>query len=376
MKTIVFVLNNIDHAGGTQRVLVNVANRLCRYPAVRVQVVYFTGQNRCSFPLDDAVERVKLECSNRKRWFWTPIRWTSTGFSLRRYLRSLVGPVDVLPIWVDYGAVTAMFCAGLDIRTFACDHMSYPNVGSLPWRILRRFFYRRLTGVVSLTEEDIPNYQRIAKEVVWIPNFLTETPARRAPLRGARMLAIGHCVPRKGFDRLLHGMAKLRQNRSDWSLRIISGGGDSIIDEKYLGHLLDLMRAYRLEDHVEFVPETDAIEAEYLAADLYVMGSHAEGLPMVLLEAKAMGLPIVAYDCATGPRTIVRDGVDGFVVDDARSFALRIEELLSDDERRRAFGIAAQEDFVARFTPDSVVPRWERLLELTPAQSSSPAPAA
>ena len=116
------------------------------------------------------------------------------------------------------------------------------------------------------------------------------------------------------------------------------------------------------------MPETDAIEAEYLAADIYVMGSLAEGLPMVLLEAKAAGLPIVAFDCPTGPRTIVRDGIDGYVVNNARDFALRLDELLNDPERRKVFGKAATEDFHARFTPENVMPRWEALLELSPVR--------
>ena len=215
MKTIVFVINNIDHAGGTQRVCVNVANSLCGYSGVRVQIAYFVGSDRCSFPLDDRVERVKLKCSIKKRKFWAPIRWITTGFAMRRYLRTVEGPVCVLPLWIDYSVLTAIFCAGSQRRTFACDHMSFPNAGSLPWRLLRRLSYRRLTGVISLTKEDVPNYEQVAKRVEWIPNFLTETPTRQAPLQGSRMMAIGHCVPRKGFDRLLHGVAKLRQNRHD-----------------------------------------------------------------------------------------------------------------------------------------------------------------
>ena len=68
------------------------------------------------------------------------------------------------------------------------------------------------------------------------------------------------------------------------------------------------------------------------------MTSRREGFPMVLLEAMSVGLPVIAYDCPTGPRDIITDGVDGYIVadGDTESLAASLAELMdAEDERRR-----------------------------------------
>ena len=99
---------------------------------------------------------------------------------------------------------------------------------------------------------------------------------------------------------------------------------------------------------------------------------------MVLLEAMGIGLPVVAYDCPTGPREVISDGVDGYVVRDGDSDALaaRMIELMDDADARRRLGAAGVAK-AARYDVDHIAERWETLFgELTaakPAQASSAA---
>ena len=88
---------------------------------------------------------------------------------------------------------------------------------------------------------------------------------------------------------------------------------------------------------------------------------------MVLLEAMGVGLPVVSVDCETGPRDIIREGVDGHVVpeEDTAALAAAIGGLIADTDRRRAFGAAALET-AARYDAAQIAARWEqRIAELS-----------
>jgi glycosyltransferase involved in cell wall biosynthesis len=92
------------------------------------------------------------------------------------------------------------------------------------------------------------------------------------------------------------------------------------------------------------------------------MSSRKEGFPMVLLEAMSAGLPVVSFDCPTGPRDIIREGVDGYVVPDGDGDALAhaLSRLMDDADMRRAFGAAAVEG-AARYVLGTIAHRWEEL---------------
>lgn len=97
------------------------------------------------------------------------------------------------------------------------------------------------------------------------------------------------------------------------------------------------------------------------------MTSDFEGFGLVLVEAESMGLPLVSYACPCGPRDIIRDGQDGFLVErgDMKTFAARLRQLIEDEELRRRMGQAAKVNS-QRFSLDNVMKQWEALFaELT-----------
>ena len=102
----------------------------------------------------------------------------------------------------------------------------------------------------------------------------------------------------------------------------------------------------------------------YADSSIYVMTSHFEGLPMVLLEAQATGLPIVSYACPSGPRDIVTDGKDGYLITpyDQDAFKERLIQLMENASLRQAMGQEAVQS-AERFTTEAVMRQWETLFQ-------------
>jgi glycosyltransferase involved in cell wall biosynthesis len=219
--------------------------------------------------------------------------------------------------------------------------------------------YPRLDLVSTLTEGDAEDYRKLLRgktRVECMPNGVADTAGLRAALDAKVVVAAGRITPQKGFDRLLPAWAKVVRDHPDWELKIFGDGVSTTALRKQIGEL-------GIGDSAHLMGFTPRLNEELAQASLYVMSSRREGFPMVLLEAMGVGLPVVSFDCPTGPRDIVREGVDGHVVPDGDGDALAaaMSELMGDAERRRAFGAAAVEG-AARYDLAAIVARWERLL--------------
>ncbi len=224
---------------------------------------------------------------------------------------------------------------------------------------MRRAF-PRLDLLTALTEGDAAAYREMlgaAPRVECIPNGVPAAGAPHSPLDAKVVVAAGRVTPQKGFDRLLKAWTRVAPRHPDWELRIF-GDGRSLESLR--------RRAVRLgiSDSAHLMGFTPRLADELAAASIYVMSSRREGFPMVLLEAMGAGLPVVSFDCPTGPRDIVREGVDGHVVPDGdvQALADALSGLMADPARRRAYGAAAVEG-AARFDIAKIAARWEALFE-------------
>lgn len=174
-------------------------------------------------------------------------------------------------------------------------------------------------------------------------------PAR--PLIGA----VGRLSPEKGFDHLLAAAAMLRASRSPAQL-VIVGGGDEEPRLRAMIERLELGPDLRLAGF-----QADP-RPYYEALDVFALSSLREGLPNVLLEAMAFGVPCVATRIAGIPR-LIEDGVSGQLVrpGDTAALAAGLTELLNDDEMRQRLGVAGRRVVEERY---NFARRMERLAAL------------
>ena len=168
------------------------------------------------------------------------------------------------------------------------------------------------------------------------------------------VIAVGRLHKVKGFDRLLKIWAKTVKEHKDWRLYLVGDG-----EEKQ--NLIDIAEESGISDSVVF---TGALSHENVLdimkkASVYVMTSHSEGFPFVLIEAMSCGLPIVAFDVRVGPRAIINDNKNGLLVTDGDldAFNNALCKLIEDSELRLDYSKKALER-ADDFTEEKIVQKW------------------
>ena len=240
-------------------------------------------------------------------------------------------------------------------RAICCDHNHF-GARSRFWQALRALLYPRVAAVVSLTQADLPRFASLNANTRVIANASMFTAAEPALPAAPIVLAVGRHQAQKGFDLLLRAWVDVVAAMPAARLRIVGVGP--------LGaELAALAAELGVAASVEWLPPTPGIEAIYRESAVFVLSSRYEGMPLALLEAQALGVPAVAFDCPTGPRDIVADDT-GVVVPagDCAALAGAVVALLGDPERRARMGRAAIARSRSLFSRERQVASWAALI--------------
>ena len=206
---------------------------------------------------------------------------------------------------------------------------------------------------VVLTEEDKGYWGNLPNMVV-IPNGVER--AKPSPLTAHTVIAVGRYSSQKALHRLITAWS-LIEDKGDWKLKLV-GDGECRDD------LFALVNEYGMVDTVELTGVQKDMEAVYNNASILALSSRYEGLPMVLLEAQAHGVPAVSFACQCGPRDVIEDGVSGRLVPegDVEGLARALDELMHDPAAIRRMGAAA---YAAspRWEPETIMQQWDRLFK-------------
>ncbi|WP_113700384.1 glycosyltransferase, partial [Nonomuraea lactucae] len=239
------------------------------------------------------------------------------------------------------------------LRTIGQYHGSYAHARDC-WHLGSiRKHYPSLDQAVFLSEDDAWKFSEHAllPNASSVPNPLAAWPDATAELETPRVLGVGRLEGVKRFDRLITAFARSGAPRP-WELHLIGEGSE-----------LERLRAHAagegVADRVVIKGRVPAarMPGEYLAASIVAVTSEHEGLPIVLLEAAAHGVPAVAFDVSGGVRSAAPVLVPPGDVD---AFARELARLAGSPEERRRLGAAARAGAEA-FRLDRVLDEWESL---------------
>lgn len=374
MPKVMLVCERLDLSGGVERFVCETAAWLSTQGFSAVVGSVDTPRDRIPYALPDAVG---VACGAPlpaaappagrlgRAWALARRQWR-VGRRLAALIREQRPDVVVLN-GLTTAASTLLADRALAARSICCDHNHF-GARSRPWQWLRRRLYPRVAAVVSLTAADRPRFAALNPRTEVIANASSlwaeaPAPAVAAPLDAVpRVLAVGRHVAQKGLDLLLEAWAVVHAARPTARLRIV---GDGPLQDD----LQARARALGVAASVDWVAPTAAVVDEYRAAAVFVLPSRYEGMPLALLEAQALGLPAVAFDCPTGPRDILAADTGLLVAaGDCAALAAALLQLLDDPARRAAMGAAAIARSRRLFSPEGHREAWRRLVADTAAR--------
>lgn len=342
----------MSRKGGTERMTALLANALCSDHTVWVVSLRLDGET-VFFPLEPNVRHMTLNPAAGKLGMLSQISELH-HFIRRNHINCIVN-VDV---GMGFYGVLAAWGTGAKVITW--EHGNYfNNWGSRAFPYLRRFAARHSDAMVVLTQQDWKNYEshisRCAPVYV-IPNpasphsFTYRTDSRT-------ILSAGLLLPIKGYDRVVELAKRLLPSRPGWRWVICGEGPER-------ENLERAIEAAGLTGRVLLPGTVRDMDRQYQDAALFVMTSHMEGLPMVLLEAKSWGLPLVSFDIETGPRDIISDGVNGCLVrpDDLDEMTEKLAALMDSETLRRQYSAQSHVGMEA-FAWEQILEAWQALLE-------------
>lgn len=354
---VLLISSNIANSGGTERIGIGLANELIKSGASSVTIISLFGSNKPFFTVDKRIRIITLFKKEVSLFVLFPI--------LILKLRKIFKKYPEKSIILNIGALLCPFTiaanVGLSHSNVVWEHF---NV-SLIFKSTKERFARFIAcafgdAIVTLTAKDKEMYKEnftCKAKLYHIPNFLTFDIKTDAKIKKGKIaLAVGRLTEQKGFDRLLKIWSNLPSCLSDWELKIVGDGEDG-------DKLRALINEYNLIN-VHLIATTSTIEYYYQEASLYLMTSRWEGLPMVLIEAQSYSLPIISYDCLTGPRDIVCNGRNGYLIKDGQEdeFVRMLAQTMQDNNLRNVFSREAQKDS-GRFSKAKLIGSWFELFK-------------
>jgi glycosyltransferase involved in cell wall biosynthesis len=315
-KRLAFFLPGL-YGGGAERIMLNLAKGISErgYP---VDLILARAEGPYLAEIPVSVRLIDLKAA----------RVLSSAPALIRYLRQERPAALLSALHANVVSLLSWRVAGVPFRVVVSEHntLSYVVSGTpdLRWQIFPQFarlFYPWAGGIVAVSNgvaEDLAKTAKIRRDriqTIYNPIVTPDLQEKsQAPLDhpwfGAGeppvLLAVGRLTAQKAFDLLIQAFAKVRKTHS--TRLLILGEGEERPALEALVKQLGLEKDVSLPG---FAPNPYAYMAR---AALFVLSSKWEGLPTVIVEAMSFGTPIVATDCPSGPREILRDGQYGQLV--------------------------------------------------------------
>lgn len=381
-RNVFIVANNLEEVGGLQRVAHNLAQELSR----RGHRVVLVGLNHHADQVtyvNDPLYETFIVSETREPKALPKTSWLRRlAPKRRRYearrIRAHRGAVDRLSALFRSVPDGIVICTQIHVMAWVAEadtrhlrvigqsHEQYE--ASRGWTAASRGITRRYAGIMRhyadidlfqlLTEVDARKFEKDGlNNVAVMHNPLSFYPPEPAALTAKRVVTVGRYDRQKDQRALVAAFALVVDKHPDWSLELWGTG--TLRDA-----LAEQIESLGLSDNVRLMGPTDDVQSVLLASSVFALSSDFEGLPVVLCEAMACGVPCVSVDCGPGIAEIIRDEEDGLVVavGDIEALAAGIMRLIEDEPLRREMGRRAREN-IRRFSVEEITRQWDAVFD-------------
>lgn len=311
MPKIAFHLNCLEQ-GGAERVVTNLAHQFYQEGYEVLIATEWIGENE--FQIDPGIRRVHVGLSEADEKKHRVLQVLTRITNLRKFVKE--EKPDVLIAFAQKANYRALMATVgikvpviISIRTDPVGHYD-----SLADKIQIPLLFPGAAGCVFQTQgqrEFFPEYTQRKSRIILNPINPKYIGVPKPEKRTKTVVQSGRLVDFKNQLMLIRAFVKVHEKHPDYDLKIY--GGDSFDGTKEL--LEALIAEKQAGEYVTLMGASDSLEKDLVDAAAYAFSSDWEGLPNALLEAMALGLPIVATDCPCGgPKTVMQDGVNGLLI--------------------------------------------------------------
>ena len=358
MLNICFLSGDMSRTGGTERVLSIIANELSKQKnKFNIHILSITNENNTSyFNLENEIKNDRIFKSkdvNFKKQYFQVVK------GIRHYIKE--NNIDIL---IDVEVIASLFSIPATrftkTKLISWEHFNFYEDNGSHLRIYARKLAARFSNcIITLTEHDKQNYLNnldIKGKVEYIYNPIEEVDDMECNIKSKQIISVGRLTYQKGFDMLCDVAKVVLKDNKGWKWLILGDGEDK-------DKLRSKIKEYGLENKLILKGNVSNVEEYYKNSSLYVMTSRFEGLPMTLLEAKTYKLPIVSFNCLTGPSEIVKNNVNGYLInpENVEAMSNKLNILMNDENKLKEFSNNAQID-IEKFKLKPIIERWEKVL--------------
>ncbi|MCL4677395.1 MAG: glycosyltransferase family 4 protein [Alphaproteobacteria bacterium] len=356
---ILFAIKTLNHShGGAERVLTDISGALAGRGHDVTILTFDPPGERSFYPLSEKVRRLDLAIGNVERP--SQVLEILTRIKAMRKAVKSENPEIVVAFMHSTFIPASVGLLGCGIPLIASEHIvpDHYRTRLMEYALFlaASFFIKKITVV---TENVLKTYHPLLRRKMEVmPNPIRLPSGNKAATsREKLILNVGRLDPQKDQETLIRAFARLAPHFPQWNLRIVGEGNLRI-------HLENLVMELNLKDRIALPGLSQNIDGEYERAEIFVMSSLYESFGLATAEAMAHGLPVIGYTNCPGTNEIIKDGINGFLIDPkdrVSSLEAALIALIKNEKIRRKLGEGGRES-LRTYTLENVTTLWENLL--------------
>lgn len=357
MKNIAFINFDITLFGGVEKVTEILANQLSKY--YNVHIISLSKANEKTPYAFNSNVKVSYIFSSKMR-----IRnlLLKSKKKIKRILKENKIETCIL-MGSDVGFMVNIFVP-LKVKKIFCDHGALINqLDDKTVTFYRKIAYKNSNITVTLTEKSKFDYIKLfnanPEKIISIYNPIDDSQNYKYDynFNSNSLITVGRLSHEKGFDLLIDVAKELKKINKNWKWDIWGSGEE-------FANIKNKINENQLNDFVFLKGYSDSAIKLYHHYAMYVLTSYREGLPLVLLEAKINKLPIVSFDINTGPREIITNNINGYLIKayDTTEMAQKINILLTNKTLRKEFSNNSYIG-IEKFELNQIINKWKSVID-------------
>lgn len=363
-KKIIFSIVSMDK-GGAERVVSILSNELCKNNDITIVTMV---DEKVAYDLDKRIHYIclaenKLKSRNKILKKLCSLINIFIRFRKMKKILKNVNPDVIIAFLPEASFFTAL--ANSKKNKLIISDRNDPNMeyNNIIYKILMRLTYKKADGFVFQTPhakeffDKYINFNKTKYDIIVNPINLDFLNHNYKLCNSKIIINVGRLNKQKNQELLIRSFKNIAEELPDYKLEIYGEG-------PLHSYLNDLINNLNMENRITLMGVSNNIVEKLLNSELFVLSSDYEGIPNALLEAMALGLPVISTDCPCGgPSMFIENGKNGFLVpvDNIEEMTKKIKKVLTDENLKNNIGNNSL-NIREKVHPNIIIKKWEEFI--------------